>query len=95
MSNDYDAALPGVHQAPNIQKAPEVYELENQAADPEGQIEAAMWRIAPWTGKGFLDLSAGTGFHLARWHRHAAGRSWRAPGSISRGCAECWASPPR
>lgn len=72
MSDGYDAALPGVHQAPNIQTAPELYELENQAADPEGLIEAAMWRIAPWTGKVFLDLGAGTGFHLARWHRHAA-----------------------
>ncbi|HMQ33942.1 MAG TPA: class I SAM-dependent methyltransferase [Chloroflexaceae bacterium] len=72
MTNDYDAALPGVHQAPNIQTAPEVYELENRAVDPEGLIEAAMWRLAPWAGKVFLDLGAGTGFHLARWHRHAA-----------------------
>jgi SAM-dependent methyltransferase len=72
MSNDYDAALPGVHGAPNIQSAPEIYELENRAADPEGLIEAAMWRIAPWDGKVFLDLGAGTGFHLARWHSQAA-----------------------
>lgn len=71
MSNDYDTALPGIHQAPNIQTAPAVYEIENQAADPDGLIELAMWRLAPWTGKVFLDLGAGTGFHLERWHRHA------------------------
>lgn len=72
MTNEYDAALPGVHRAPNIQTAPEVYELENRAVDPDGLIEAAMWRISPWAGKVFLDLGAGTGFHLARWHREAA-----------------------
>lgn len=72
MTRDYDAALPGVHGAPNIQTAPEVYEIENRAVDPNGLIEAAMWRLAPWAGKVFLDLGAGTGFHLARWHHHAA-----------------------
>jgi SAM-dependent methyltransferase len=59
--------LPGVHVAPNIQGAPDVYEIENRAADPEGRIEAAMEAIAPWAGKVVLDLGAGTGFHIQRF----------------------------
>jgi hypothetical protein len=35
--------LPGVHPAPNIQEHPDLYEVENRAADPEGRIEA-FWR---------------------------------------------------
>jgi ubiquinone/menaquinone biosynthesis C-methylase UbiE len=64
-------ALPGVHAAPNIQTAPDVYEIENRAADPDGLIEQAMWRIAPWRDQIVLDLGAGTGFHIARFHEHA------------------------
>ncbi len=48
-----------------------MYELENQAADPEQRIEAAMAAIAPWTGRVVLDLGAGTGFHGARFHATA------------------------
>ncbi len=64
-------ALPGVHAAPNIQTAPDVYEIENHAADPDGLIEQAMWRVAPWRDQIVLDLGAGTGFHIARFHKHA------------------------
>ena len=64
-------ALPGVHRAPNIQNAPDIYEIENQAADPEGRIEACIATIAPWDGKVVLDLGAGTGFHLPRFHQQA------------------------
>jgi SAM-dependent methyltransferase len=63
--------LPGVHPAPNIQEHPDLYELENRAADPDGRIEQAMWELAPWAGEVVLDLGAGTGFHLARFHRRA------------------------
>lgn len=69
-------ALPGVHVAPNIQTAPDVYEIENLAADPEGRIEDAMQTVANWRGKDVLDLGAGTGFHLPRFHtlaRHVFG----------------------
>jgi ubiquinone/menaquinone biosynthesis C-methylase UbiE len=69
---DSGDALPGVHAAPNIQSDPEVYEIENRAVDPEGRIEAAMLAIAPWTGKIVLDLGAGTGFHIPRFHEAAA-----------------------
>lgn len=64
-------ALPGVHASPNIQGDPYLYELENNAADPEGLIEAAMARIASWDRRVLLDLGAGTGFHLPRFHATA------------------------
>jgi SAM-dependent methyltransferase len=64
--------LPGVHTAPNIQSAPDIYEIENLAADPEQYIETAMWGIAPWENKTVLDLGAGTGFHASHFHEKAA-----------------------
>ncbi len=64
--------LPGVHQAPNIQTSSEIYEIENIAADPQQKIEAAMWSIYPWADKILLDLGAGTGFHISRFHDQAA-----------------------
>ncbi len=67
-----DSMLPGVHPAPNIQGAPEIYEIENRAVDPEQRIEQAMERIAPWQGKVVVDLGAGTGFHLPRFAERAA-----------------------
>src|SRR5690242_7722602 len=66
-------ALPGVHPAPNIQGAPDVYEVENDAVDPDQLIEQAMWSIAPWEGQLVVDLGAGTGFHLPRFHERAGG----------------------
>jgi ubiquinone/menaquinone biosynthesis C-methylase UbiE len=72
MAGDSGIDLPGVHVAPNIQEAPDLYEIENRAVDPAGRIEAAMAAIAPWDGKVVLDLGAGTGFHLARFHATAA-----------------------
>jgi SAM-dependent methyltransferase len=72
MSDSAPFALPGVHPAPNIQGAPEIYEIEDAAADPDGLIEAAVAAIAPWDGKIVLDLGAGTGFHVPRFHRQAA-----------------------
>ncbi|MFP5253357.1 MAG: class I SAM-dependent methyltransferase [Actinomycetes bacterium] len=63
--------LPGSVPSPNIWHHPQVYELENRAADPEGRIEAAMRAIRPWAGCDVLDLGCGTGFHLPRWAREA------------------------
>jgi ubiquinone/menaquinone biosynthesis C-methylase UbiE len=61
--------LPGIHASPNIQTAPDLYEMENRAADPDKHIEQAMYAISAWSGKIVLDLGAGTGFHLPRFHR--------------------------
>ncbi len=61
--------LPGIHPSPNIQTAPDLYELEKRAADPEQRIEQAMQAISDWTGKIVLDLGAGTGFHIPRFQR--------------------------
>ena len=66
MNHINEDRLPVVHAALNIQTAPDVYEVENIAADPDGLIEQAMWKIAPWDGKLVLDLGAGTGFHYHR-----------------------------
>jgi len=66
----YDS-LPGVHPSPNIQSDPDLYEIENQALDPDGLIEAAMQQILPWDDRVMLDLGAGTGFYLPRFHAKA------------------------
>jgi ubiquinone/menaquinone biosynthesis C-methylase UbiE len=58
--------------SPNISGDPDLYEIENRAADPDGVIEAAMRRIAPWNDKVLMDVGAGTGFHIERFHQDAA-----------------------
>ena len=60
-----------MHPSPNIQNNPDIYEVENRAADPDGLIEATMKTIASWDNKIMLDLGAGTGFHIARFHETA------------------------
>ena len=58
--------------SPNVWNTPGLYELENLAADPHGRIESAMREIGDWTGRAFLDIGCGTGFHLPRWASTAA-----------------------
>ena len=58
--------------SPNIWHHTATYELENRAADPEQAIEAAMRLVTDWSGRSFLDLGCGTGFHLPRWAADAA-----------------------
>lgn len=62
----------GALPSPNIWNAPQVYELENRAVDPDGVIEAAMAGIRSWHGATVLDVGCGTGFHLPRFARTAA-----------------------
>ncbi len=63
---------PGFMRAPNISGDADLYEIENSAADPDGTVEAAMRRIHPWDGCVLMDVGAGTGFHIERFHRDAA-----------------------
>lgn len=53
--------------SPNIWHHPQTYEIENRAVDPDGAIEAAMRSVCTWSGRDFLDVGCGTGFHLPRW----------------------------
>ena len=58
--------------SPNIWHTPGLYELENRAADPHGRVVEAMREIGDWTGRAFLDIGCGTGFHLPLWAESAA-----------------------
>jgi SAM-dependent methyltransferase len=58
--------------SPNIWRHPEVYEIENQAVDPDGVIESEMRSIRDWRGAEVLDIGCGTGFHLPRFAADAA-----------------------
>ena len=50
--------------SPNIWDTPDVYELENLAADRAGVIDTAINALHPFGGSDVLDLGCGTGFHL-------------------------------
>jgi len=59
--------------SPNIWASPDVYEIENRGIDPDGLIETAMGGIHDWAGQVVLDIGCGSGFHLPRFARTAAG----------------------
>ncbi len=54
----------GARPSPNIWYTPQVYELENRYADPDGVIAAAIRGVRDWTGARVLDIGCGSGFHL-------------------------------
>lgn len=53
--------------SPNIWDAPDVYELENQAADRAGVLESAMAALHPFVGADLVDIGCGSGYHLPRF----------------------------
>jgi ubiquinone/menaquinone biosynthesis C-methylase UbiE len=63
--NDY----PDWQPAPNIRDAPDLYEVENRAMDPDGVVHAALQQVAPWSGRVLLDLGCGTGFWLPTYSK--------------------------
>jgi ubiquinone/menaquinone biosynthesis C-methylase UbiE len=58
--------------SPNIWNTPELYELENRAADPHDRITTAMREIGDWAGRSVLDIGCGSGFHLPLWAASAS-----------------------
>jgi SAM-dependent methyltransferase len=62
----------GAIPSPNIWNAPQVYELENHAVDPDGAADAAMRALRPWEGATVLDIGCGTGYHLPDYAAVAA-----------------------
>lgn len=57
----------GAIPSPNIWYYPDLYELQNEAIDRDGTIEAALRAIADWAGRDVLDIGCGTGYHLPRF----------------------------
>jgi SAM-dependent methyltransferase len=64
--------LPDFRPAPNQGGNIELYEVENQALDPDGYLLAAMRARAPWAGRSLLDLGCGSGYWLSGYAGEAA-----------------------
>ena len=65
-------ALPDFNPSPNQGGDPALYELENQAFDPQGLVLDAMRACAPWADRTLLDLGCGSGFWLPGYAAEAA-----------------------
>ncbi|WP_237774664.1 class I SAM-dependent methyltransferase [Actinosynnema sp. ALI-1.44] len=59
--------------SPNIWQWPDLYEVENNAQDVDGQIWRVLAERCDWTGLDVLDLGCGDGFHLPRFAGAARG----------------------
>lgn len=53
--------------SPNIWHWPDVYELENRAQDPDGDLWWALADLVCWTGRDVVDVGCGDGFHLSHF----------------------------
>ena len=58
------SGFPDFRPAPNQGARPDLYEVENQAIDPNGLVLAAMRALAPWAGRTLVDLGCGSGYWL-------------------------------
>ena len=63
---------PDFRPAPNQGGNTGLYEVENQAVDPDGYVLAAMRARAPWAGRILLDLGCGSGYWLGGYADEAA-----------------------
>jgi SAM-dependent methyltransferase len=66
------AELPDFKPAPNQGGNVDLYEVENQALDPDGHLLASMRARAPWAGRTLLDLGCGSGYWLGGYAGEAA-----------------------
>ncbi|MGC8513845.1 MAG: hypothetical protein ACP5P1_12550 [Acidimicrobiales bacterium] len=55
------ARFPDFTPSGNAAVNPDLYDIENQAIDPDGRLLRAMQELAPWAGKTIVDLGCGTG----------------------------------
>src|ERR1700760_1436214 len=72
MTTVREGALPDFDPAPNQGGHAGLYEVENQAFDPDGHVLAAMGARAPWAGRTLLDLGCGSGYWLRGYADEAA-----------------------
>ena len=66
------ASFPDFQAAPNQGARPDLYEVENQAVDPDGLVLTAMRELAPWDGRTVVDLGCGSGYWLPGYAAEAA-----------------------
>jgi SAM-dependent methyltransferase len=64
--------FPDFRRSGNLAVNADVYELENEALDPDGVVMDAMRRLAPWAGRTLVDLGCGSGFWLPGYAEEAA-----------------------
>jgi SAM-dependent methyltransferase len=65
-------SFPDFQAAPNQGARPDLYEVENEALDPDGLVLAAMRELAPWAGRTLVDLGSGSGYWLTGYAAEAA-----------------------
>lgn len=72
MTNEAMSVFPDFRRSGNAAADPVVYELENEALDPDGVVLEAMRQLAPWAGASLVDLGCGSGYWLAAYAEEAA-----------------------